>query len=68
MIVICVYFFRETHGSGSTYHKELSKQLATFLEKPLNVSGSGGEKGKGGVQHPLCPVPYAFTKAIDVMR
>lgn len=28
---------RETHGSGSSYHKELSKQLATFLEKPLKV-------------------------------
>jgi hypothetical protein len=30
-------FFRETHGSGSTYHKELSKQLAGFLDKPLKV-------------------------------
>ena len=29
--------FRETHGSGSNYHKELSKQLATFLEVPLKV-------------------------------
>ncbi|XP_065842907.1 vacuolar protein-sorting-associated protein 36-like [Oscarella lobularis] len=26
---------RETHGSGSAYHKELSKQLAQFLLKPL---------------------------------
>lgn len=26
---------RETHGSGSVYHKELAKQLAAFLEKPL---------------------------------
>eukprot|EP00118_Oscarella_pearsei_P005111 m.22919 g.22919 ORF g.22919 m.22919 type:complete len:388 (+) comp28422_c0_seq2:172-1335(+) len=26
---------RETHGSGSAYHKELSKQLASFLQKPL---------------------------------
>ena len=28
---------RETHGSGSKYHKELSKQLASFLEKPMQV-------------------------------
>lgn len=30
---------RETHGSGSAYHKELSKQLSTFLEKPLQETG-----------------------------
>lgn len=30
---------RETHGSGSTYHKELSKQLSVFLEKSLNDEG-----------------------------
>ncbi len=29
---------RETHGSGSAYHKELSKELATFLDNPLQVS------------------------------
>lgn len=28
---------RETHGSGSVYHKELSKELAVFLEKSLQV-------------------------------
>ena len=30
---------RETHGTGSAYHKELSKQLAAFLEKPLREAG-----------------------------
>ena len=30
---------RETHGSGSTYHKELAKQLAQFLDQPLKVAG-----------------------------
>ena len=30
-------YHRESHGSGSAYHKELSKQLAQFLEKPLQV-------------------------------
>lgn len=30
---------RETHGSGSVYHKELSKELAVFLEKPLQKAG-----------------------------
>ena len=32
------FLFRETHGSGSNYHKELSKQLASFLNVPLKVS------------------------------
>ena len=30
---------RETHGSGTNYHVELAKQLATFLEKPLSHCG-----------------------------
>lgn len=30
---------RETHGSGTSYHVELAKQLATFLEKPLLECG-----------------------------
>ena len=30
---------RETHGSGTNYHVELAKQLATFLEKPLSECG-----------------------------
>ena len=35
----CVIFSsRETHGSGATYHRELAKQLAVFLEGQLKVS------------------------------
>lgn len=30
---------RETHGSGTNYHVELAKQLATFLERPLSECG-----------------------------
>eukprot|EP00731_Ephydatia_muelleri_P031182 Em0022g696a len=30
---------KETYGSGSAYHKELAKQLVTFLDKPLQESG-----------------------------
>lgn len=30
---------KETHGSGVTYHKNLAKQLAEFIEKPLKESG-----------------------------
>ncbi|XP_064405346.1 vacuolar protein-sorting-associated protein 36-like [Halichondria panicea] len=30
---------KETHGSGSAYHKELSKELATFLDNPLQECG-----------------------------
>ena len=29
--------FRETHGSGASYHKELAKELATFLQKIIMV-------------------------------
>ena len=38
--LLCMYLshYRETHGSGSAYHKELAKQLAVFLDKPLQVS------------------------------
>ena len=37
MIAALCVSVRETHGSGSNYHKELSKQLASFLERPLQV-------------------------------
>ncbi len=30
---------KETHGSGSTYHKELGKQLSQFLAQPLKDTG-----------------------------
>jgi ESCRT-II complex subunit VPS36 len=30
---------RETHGSGGLYHRELAKQLAQFLQKPLEEAG-----------------------------
>ncbi|XP_006824476.1 vacuolar protein-sorting-associated protein 36-like [Saccoglossus kowalevskii] len=30
---------RETHGSGTKYHKELAKQLATILETPIKDNG-----------------------------
>lgn len=30
---------KETHGSGSAYHKELSKELTKFLDKPLQECG-----------------------------
>lgn len=36
-ITYILFHFRETHGTGSTYHKELAKQLASFLDKPLQV-------------------------------
>lgn len=45
---------RETHGSGSNYHKELSKQLATFLEVPL--------KDEGGIMS-LADVYCRFNRA-----
>jgi ESCRT-II complex subunit VPS36 len=30
---------RETHGSTTSYHTELARQMASFLEKPLQESG-----------------------------
>ncbi|XP_065886367.1 vacuolar protein-sorting-associated protein 36-like [Dysidea avara] len=30
---------KETHGTGTSYHQELAKQLASFLERPLASSG-----------------------------
>jgi len=36
MMLLC---HRETHGSGTSYHQELAKQLASFLEQPLATSG-----------------------------
>lgn len=35
----CYNVIRETHGSGTSYHVELAKQLASFLEKPLSECG-----------------------------
>lgn len=44
---LLLQYCRDTHGSGSNYHKELSKQLATFLERPLKVREGGGGRGEG---------------------
>lgn len=34
------YFnFRETHGSGTSYHKKLAKELEIFLSEQLKACG-----------------------------
>ena len=49
---------RETHGSNTAYHNELARQVAEFLDRPLQVGngqeregwkeGGGEWMGKGG--------------------
>ena len=37
LFLFVVSHHRETHGSGASYHKELAKELGSFLEKVIKV-------------------------------
>lgn len=36
-LLVFFLYVRETHGSSASYHKELAKELGTFLEKIIKV-------------------------------